>query len=210
MKKLLLALGAALLLSSGAQASITPLLATVTPDGSDFVFNYTVSLSGDEGLTNGSKLVIFDFAGYVPGSIISPSANIVASTELTSNFDVTTGGVQASPMFADDPTLMNLVFTYTGPDLQTSGGPFAALVLNGFTAESTLGGVALDGFSSRAISNDGMGTVGTASFNNGAIGVAAVLDAVPEPAGWSMLIVGFGGVGALLRSKRRGHASACA
>jgi hypothetical protein len=121
---------------------------------------------------------------------------------------VTTGGVQASPMFTDDPTLMNLVFTYNGPDLQTSGGPFAPLVLDGFTAESTLGGMKLDGFSARAISNDGMGTVGTASFNNGAVGVAAVLGIVPEPTVWSMMILGFGGVGALLRRKRHGLTSA--
>jgi PEP-CTERM motif-containing protein len=206
MKTLLLAASAVLCISSVAYASITPVLDTITADGSNFDFNYHVTLSGDQGLTNGSKVIIFDFAGYVPGSIFAPSPDIAATTELTSNFDTSAGGVQINPVFTDDPTIANLVFTYIGPDFHTSGGPFADITFDGLTATSTLGGFVLDGFSSRAISNDGMGTVGTASFNNGAVAVAAA--AVPEPASWAMLIVGFGGAGALLRAKRRRPAGA--
>jgi hypothetical protein len=205
MKRLLFAAAAALAIAGGAQASITPALGSITADGSNFLFSYTATLSGDEGLTSGSKLVIFDFAGYVPGSISSGSANILATTELSSNFNTGTGGVQINPMFTDDPTIPNLVFTYTGADFQTTAGPFTPVLLGGFTAESTLGGLVLDGFSARAISNSGMGTVGTDSFNNGAVGVAAAIvsGGIPEPAAWSMLIMGFGGVGGLLRVKRR-------
>jgi PEP-CTERM motif len=202
MRRLLLATGAVLCLSGAAHASITPTLVSITPDGSDFDFNYSVTLSGDEGLTTGSQLVIFDFAGYVLGSIASPSPLVSITSPMLANFDVTTGGVQVNPMFTDDPNIPDLVFTYKGPDLDTSGGPFAAMTVT-FTATSTLGGVAVDGFSSRAISNSGMGTSGMASFNNGAVGVAAAAALVPEPASWAMLTVGFGGVGALLRDRRR-------
>ncbi|MGZ3376828.1 MAG: PEPxxWA-CTERM sorting domain-containing protein [Phenylobacterium sp.] len=104
-------------------------------------------------------------------------------------------------MFTDDPTIPGLVFTYIGLDFQTSGGPFPSVTFTGLTATSTLGGLTLNGFSSRAISNDGMGTVGTASFNNGAVGVAAI--GLPEPTSWALLIVGFGGAGTLLRARRR-------
>lgn len=201
MKRLLLAAGVALCFSGAAHASITPALATITASGSDFVFTYNATLSGDEGLTNGSQLVIFDFAGYVPGSIFSPSPDIVASVEMVANFDTGAGGVQVNPMFTDDPTIPDLVFTYIGPDFQTSGGPSTAQSLGGLGAVSTFGGMRLDGFSSRAISNSGLGTVGTASFNNGAVGVAAV--GLPEPTSWALLIAGFGGVGTLLRARRR-------
>jgi len=201
MKRLLFAAGAALLVSSAAQASIVPILTSITANGSNFDFNYNATLSGDEGLVNGSTLVIFDFAGYVPGSIFASSANIATSIVMTANFNTAAGGVQVSPTFTDDPTIPDLVFTYIGPDFQTSGGPFVSSVFSGLRATSTLGGLTLDGFSARAISNSGLGTVGTASFNNGAVGVAAAL--VPEPASWCMLIAGFGGVGSLLRARRR-------
>lgn len=200
MKRLLLAAGA-VLFSGAAQASITPLLTSITANGSNFDFNYTARLSGDQGLVNGATLVIFDFAGYVDGSIFAPSPDIAASVVMTANFDPDAGGVQVNPMFNDDPTIPDLVFTYIGPDFQTSGGPFADAFFAGLRATSTLGGLKLDGFSSRAVSNSGLGTVGTAAFNNGAVGVAAAL--VPEPASWSLLIVGFGGVGGLIRAKRR-------
>jgi hypothetical protein len=202
MKRLLFATGVALCLSAGvAQASITPALASITPSGPDFTFTYNVTLSGDEGLTAGSQLVIMDFAGYVPTSIFAPS-DFTASVAMTANFDTAAGGVQVNPMFTDNPNLPDLIFTYNGPDLQTSGGPFTTLSLGSFGATSTLSGMALDGFSSRAISNSGLGTVGTASFNNGAVGVATALATVPEPASWALLILGFGGVGSLLRARR--------
>jgi hypothetical protein len=193
--------GAALCVAGAAHASITPLLTSIAPDGSNFVFSYDATLSGDEGLTTGSQLVIFDFAGYVAGSISAPSADIATSVVGTANFNTGAGGVQVNPLFTDDPNIPDLVFTYIGPDFQTSGGPFASIVFAGLSASSTFGGLALDGFSSRAISNSGVGTVGTASFNNGAVGVAAA--ALPEPTSWSLLIVGFGGAGGLLRARRR-------
>jgi hypothetical protein len=203
MKRLLFAAGAALCIAGGAHASITPVLMSVTADGSDFLFTYSATLSGDEGVTAGSQLVIMDFAGYVDGSISAPSANVTATAADTANFDVSTGGVQVNPMFTDDPTIPDLIFTYNGPDFQTTGGPFTPITIT-LTAESTLGGTSQDGFSSRAISNSGINTVGSASFNNGAVGVAAAqTQALPEPASWALLIVGFGGIGGLVRAKRR-------
>jgi hypothetical protein len=203
MKRLLLATGAVLCLSGAAHASITPTLVSINPDGSDFMFTYNVTLSGDQGVTDGSQLVIFDFAGFVPGSIVSPSSLITVSTPMTANFNVAAGGVQLNPMFNDDPNIPDLVFTYTGPDFDTTGGPFAPTTVS-FTVVSTLGGMTTDGFSSRAISNSGMGTTGTDSFNNGAVGVAAAVAAgAPEPASWALLIMGFGGVGSLIRGRRR-------
>jgi hypothetical protein len=205
MKKLLLFAGAALCLATGARASIIPVLDTVTQDGSNFLFSYHATLSGDQGLTTGSTLVIQDFAGYVPGSISAAgtgaSGFILTSTPFVANFNTAAGGVQDNAVFGDDPNVVDLVFTYNGPDFHTSGGPFTDIEIMGLTAESTFSGVGVDGFSSRAIKNTGLGTVGTVAFNNGAVGVP-VSAAVPEPASWALLILGFGGIGGLARLQR--------
>jgi hypothetical protein len=200
-KKLLLLAAAAFCVSGAAHASIIPVLDSVTPDGVVFDFNYHITLSGDQGLTDGSKLVIYDFLGYVDGSIFFPASPFITpSVEGFSNQDVTTGGVQAAAAFTDDPLIANLVWTYHGPDFRTTA-PGADIVLTGFGAKSIYGGVTSDGFSARAIKNSGLGTVGTDAFNNGAVGVPTQV--VPEPASWAMLILGFGGVGALMRARHR-------
>jgi hypothetical protein len=205
MKKLLLMAGAALCLATGARASIIPVLDTVTTDGSNFLYTYHATLSGDQGLTTGSTLVIQDFAGYVPGSISVSGTGfspfILTSTPLVANFNTAAGGVQTNAVFSDDPNVTDLVFTYHGPDFHTSGGPFTDIQIMGLTAESTFGGVAVDGFSSRAIKNTGVGTTGTVAFNNGAVEVP-VAPGVPEPASWALLILGFGGIGGMVRMRR--------
>jgi hypothetical protein len=197
-KKLLLAAGMLGGLATGASAAVIPVLDTVTPDGSDFTFAYTGTLAGDEGLVNGSQLVIFDFAGYVPGSISAVNPDIVPSVELTST-------LTPPPGFSDDPTLFNLVFTWEGGDFQTSGGPFAEIEFSGLSADSTFSGVTLDGFAAMTVTNNGAAT-GKLAFNDGEVGVPRA--AVPEPDAWALLILGFSGLGAALRTRRARIAAA--
>ncbi len=209
LKKLLFSAGAALCLSTAAHASIIPVLASVTPSGSDFLYTYTATLSGDEGLTNGSMLVIQDFAGYVPGSISATGSGfgafIATSAPLMPNFNPAAGGVQPNALFADNPSIPDLVFTYTGPDFQTTGGGpgvFPDIQITGLTALSTFNNQATGGFTSRAIKNDGPPSgQDTVAFNNGQVTVP--IAAVPEPASWALLIIGFGGVGGLVRARRK-------
>lgn len=153
-----------------------------------YEFSYQGNFSHDEGIQTGSTLVIFDFAGYVAGSIFSPYADISATTELISS------DVPTSPDFTDDPGLFNLRFTYTGAStIDLSNTDFA-----GLTAQSVLGGVSRDGFSAITVKVDGV-AVGTNVYSIGQVGVPF---GVPEPAAWAMMLGGFGLVGASVRRRR--------
>jgi hypothetical protein len=185
-------------LGAAANAAVIPSLTGVTPGvGGTFTFTYQGTLSGDAGLTPGDRLVIFDFVGYVPGSIVSPFANLAATTENVSS------GLTAVPGQVDDPTVANLVFTYTGPLFQTTGGPYLPIDFNGLSARSIFNGLGADTFAAVTTRNnpDGVpGGTGTPIFDQGFITVPA---AIPEPATWGMMILGFGMIGAGLRLRRR-------
>src|SRR5689334_10635648 len=136
MKSLALAGIAALALTGAAHASVIPVLDNVTPDGSNFTFNYTGQLAGDQGVTDGSQLVILDFAGYVDGSVHSSLPNVSATVSNT-----LPAGLVPYLGVVDNPSIPDLVFTYTGPDYQTSGGPFPGLTnFSGLSADSIFGG----------------------------------------------------------------------
>jgi hypothetical protein len=194
MKKLLL-VTAALVVSTAAHASIIPTLTGVTgPSGGQYTWTYQGYLAGDQGLVSGDQLDIFNFAGYVPGSVFSPYANVVATA--------TTGdpsGLILPPGYVIQPGTTTLVFTYTGPNYDTKGGPFGVTDFNGLSAKSTLGTInPLGAFSAVAEKNTGPDT-GTPTFNTG---YEAVPGSVPEPSAWGLMLLGAGLTGATLRRRR--------
>jgi len=195
LKQLLLAAAALLSISTAASAAVTPVLDTVTPVGSEFEFSYSGTLAGDQGLMVGSTLVIFDFAGYVAGSVSAGiyAADLAATTELTSALPPPFGAT-------DDPTLQNLVFRWTGAPFNAVGGPFADVDFAGLTARSTYSGVTLDGFTAVTVTNNGAAT-GFPAFNTGFVGVPLGV-AVPEPTAWMLMIGGLGLAGAMVRRQR--------
>ena len=195
MRSFMLAAVAALALSGTAHASVIPTLDGITPDGSDFKFSYTGQLAADQGVTDGSQLVIIDFAGYVNGSVSSTLPNVTASVSNT-----LPTGLTIDPAFTDNPSIPDLVFTYTGADFQTSGGPFAGITnFSGLSADSIYGSMGTGSFSAVAIKNNGPET-GTLTYNVGEVAIPTA--AVPEPASWALMILGFLGLGATLRLRR--------
>lgn len=177
----------ALAAAAPAEAAVV-FLDSVTQEGSNYRYNYVVEFARGEGVSSGSNFAIFDFNGYVAGSVTSTNGAVIASAESVSS------GLVPVPTFSDDPTITNLRFTYNGPTVDLSNQAFA-----GFSALSTFGSIALDGFSGLSVKTTGL-TAGQNVFTQGPVGVPA---GVPEPATWAMLILGMGAVGSSLRYRRR-------
>jgi hypothetical protein len=176
-------------------------LESVLANGSDFTFNYGGTLGPTEGVKSGSKLVIFDFDGYVAGSIKSTSPNVSAKVEnLTSD-------VLLPPGRTDNPSEPNLVFTYTGPDFQTTpatppGTFYPPLHFEGFSASSIFGATTLGPFGGVTVNNFS-DAAGTPVFSAGLVGVPEI----PEVGTWGMMLIGFGAIGFAMRNRRAAHIS---
>lgn len=198
MKKWVLAAVAAVGLTGSANAAVITLQSVTSAGPNNNVFTYQATLGGDEGLRSGDRLVIFDFDGYIAGSVFTPNANFVASTELTSADPVTPG-------FNDSATSTNLIFTYVGPDFRFPGGPLAPFNIEGLGARSIFSGTKADAFFSQTVKNNPVGTpggAGTPIFSLGQTATPAFAAAVPEPAAWAMMLAGFGFVGAVSRRRK--------
>jgi hypothetical protein len=197
-KAILFAAAAALILAGTASASVIPVLLSDTPDGSDFLFSYEAQLAPDQGLTKGDQVVVIDFMGYVPGSVASSNSDWTASVSNTLPAGLLT------PPAGDSASIPDLVFTYDGPDFDTTGGPFVSDTnYLGLTAVSMFGGVAGTDFSADAVKNNG-DEVGTTVFDVGMVGAPAP---VTEPASWAMILSGLGAIGGGLRLSRRSLAT---
>lgn len=191
MKKWVLAAAAAIGIAGSANAAVVTLENQTQNGPSNFTWTYQGTLGPDEGVRAGDRLVIYDFAGYISGSVFSSLPNVTASVE---NVSVTP---LSFPGQVDNPGLVNLVFTYTGPDFRTSGGPFAPIDFNGLGARSIYGQSVVDSFFTQTTKNNPPITANTATFQVGLVSVPAI----PEPATWAMMIGGFGLVGAAMRRR---------
>ncbi|MBV8593080.1 MAG: PEP-CTERM sorting domain-containing protein, partial [Caulobacteraceae bacterium] len=192
MKRLLLTTAALAALGTMANASIIPSLTGVTADGSNFKWTYQGVLAGDQGVQAGNYLYILNFGGYIAGSVHSPYSDVTASvvTSLPSS-------VIAPPGFTQRPGTVDLLFTYTGPDYHTTGGPYNYFTnFTGLSADSSYSTIdPTGGYTAEAIKNFGQ-TQGQFAYNQGPVAVPTV----PEPATWALMLTGFGLAGGALRA----------
>jgi hypothetical protein len=195
MKKIALAAIAAFGLAGSANAAVLTLQGVTNNGPGNFTFNYQATLGPDEGVRTGDRFVIFDFAGYISGSAFSGSPDLVASVQNT------TAGALVTPGFNDDPTIANLVFTYTGPAFRTTTGPLAPFNFPTIGARSSFGMTAVDAFFTLTTKNNPAAERNQAVFTLGQVGVP--VNAVPEPATWAMMIGGFALAGAAARRRTR-------
>ena len=96
-KKAVLAALAAIMGAGAANAAIITFQGTTANGPNDFTFSYGATLGPDEGMRHGDQIVIFDFAGYIAGSIFSGSSDFALSVENSSPTALRTMHVLLSP-----------------------------------------------------------------------------------------------------------------
>ncbi|HZT44094.1 MAG TPA: hypothetical protein VFA07_18160, partial [Chthonomonadaceae bacterium] len=185
--------GGALLLFSGdlARADIIPNLSTVTPNGSNFTWTYTASLTNDETLQSGNFFTIYDFAGFVSGTNFQPADWVFSSANV--------GKTPSRVTPNDDPTIPNLTWTYTGPNV----GP-GPVDLGLFGADSTFSNTKEGWFAAEAIKYaPGKPGNGKPVDNVGQTGVpTGHQNVIPEASSLLLLLPGLAPLGMLLRKRR--------
>src|SRR5262245_26632094 len=123
--KWLLALALLVGLEQAAQAGMIPAAVSVTPDGGNFRFTYSVVLPTDYTLKAGDYFTIYDFNGLVAGTNSQP-ANWTFSSPMT-------GPTPPHITPVDSASVENLTWMYTGPNVSGQIG------LGNFWALSTFG-----------------------------------------------------------------------
>jgi hypothetical protein len=148
---------------------------------------------------NNHPAVAFNIAGdpTLGFTFTSPAGG----TALTGTFSGTNTNQNASPfgafnsavLFAASPNSAN----FAGPLVFTINSA-AGLDISSFVPDAYLGNNVYFSVDVRDTRNGNTGNIGALLNGNNIPG-----GAVPEPATWAMMIMGMGGVGALMRSRRR-------
>ena len=154
--------------------------------GSPPVINWTVNgLFSDGGAFNGT----FTYDG---------------ATDTVSNWHVTTTTPQADPLYSPDLGSVQISDFPPGVSFSTIVDPFTTEFFQLFMPLSTPG-IFSDLWGNEAVQTDlgSIAQVEIVHFVDSGTAVGVLESAIPEPATWSMMILGFGVAGGLLRRRRQ-------
>lgn len=176
-----------------AHAGYNAVLASVTPSGSNFVWTYDVSVtSNNEQIQSGNFFRFYDFAGYVAGSATASSAGFTVATALTNPVPPP----NVILLHGDDPTILNVTFTYggTNPITPTGTSPLVVTMTSIYGLPSSV----TKDFVGQSF-NTQLGIVDTRQDD-------VVPGIVPEPtsiisAGVGLILLGVGGYAGRFRNK---------
>jgi hypothetical protein len=165
-----------------ARADIIPSFVGVTPSGGNTVWTYSIDITSTQYVTTGNFFTIYDFGPFIGGTGNQPSG-----WTLTSSL-VSTPPFQTNP--PDDPTLLNLTWTYTGTNIpsNTTLSPF----------EVTIAGITPSPVpirDSRFAAEGTNSTNDTSIGNVGHISVPVLEPTVPEASTFSLLVSASGLMG---------------
>ncbi|HEY3950776.1 PEPxxWA-CTERM sorting domain-containing protein [Phenylobacterium sp.] len=184
----LVAAAAALAVAGGASAAT--FIDTWTVNSATGAISVVIGDTG-LGVAGGSS----SSQGVSTQTVSGPDTNGILDFTDTFSFMLPTGTVGSSVTSSD--TNNHLVFsgfTFNGVDGMIGPTP-AGLPSAGITAQFVTAG----GQQELIVKGSG----GPAAGFGGTVNFAPVLAGVPEPASWALMILGFGGAGALLRQQRR-------
>ena len=185
----LLAGFAGLLAAPPAEAGLIPVNVSVTPDAGNFRWTYAVVVTTDVAVNSGDFFTIYDFGGLVNNSIVAPTNWSMATTKI--------GPTPVGVHPADDPTIENLTFTYTGP------APVPGqLGLGNFMASSIYGDRVTSDFTS--ITHRQIDGRTEANITSTDVPVPGAIHNTPEPGTLALFGIGLPmlGVLRLLRQRR--------
>ena len=187
----LVAATAGLTLSVGAprsaQADILPVNSTPTVTslgGGQYRYTWQIQVTGSQRVQFNDFFTIYDLAGYVPNSALTPNANWIYSQQATG---ITPTGVTPN----DSAALQNVTFTYCGSTPLV--GP---QILGNFSITSTL-----PTFQFQLRNFAGRGHDVNSGLPNANLTNIATPSATPEPG--TFLLMGAGLLGLVARQRRR-------
>lgn len=173
-----------------ASADIIPeFFPDVVFNGTDFTWTWDVNLTEDQVVADGNLFEIFDFSGFVPGSMFSP-VGWTGTSPLV--------GPMPALFGLDNPSKVNLTWTWSGA---TIGDGSADVPLGAFGARSTFGLETLGQYA-------GNGTSSTSGLPHANFGPTVVPDSPigepsPTPEPCSMALLGCGALGIVGRLRRK-------